>query len=86
MLPELIRMYPNIDVTPPHGDGNQRSSYMHLVIIMLEWQALENLLGTDRARAVMDFKRQDHYKDMYATVIAHRPQMEGFLTRSGVKW
>src|SRR5438477_9114411 len=23
MLPELIRTYPNIDITPPYGDGNQ---------------------------------------------------------------
>src|SRR6516225_4403185 len=30
MLAELQRMYPNIDITPPHGDGNLRTSYMHL--------------------------------------------------------
>ena len=86
MLPELIHMYPNIDVTPPYGDGNQGTSYIHLVVLMLEWQALEDLIGTDRARAVMEFKRQDHYKDLYATVLAHRPQMEGFLKRYDVKW
>jgi hypothetical protein len=86
MLPELIHMYPNIDVTPPYGDGNQGTSYIHLVVLMLEWQALEDLLGGARARAVMEFKRQDHYKDLYATVIDHRPQMEGFLNRYGVKW
>ena len=86
MLPELIRLYPNIDVKPPFGDGNQGTSYMHLVVLMLEWQALEDLLGAERARAVMQFKRQDHYKDLYATVMDHRPQMEGFLKRYGVKW
>ncbi|HYX30978.1 MAG TPA: hypothetical protein VE863_20740 [Pyrinomonadaceae bacterium] len=86
MLPELIRMYPNIDVTPPYGDGNQGTSYIHLVVLMLEWQALEDLIGVDRARAVMEFKRQDHYKDLYATVMDHRSQMEGFLKRYDVKW
>jgi hypothetical protein len=86
MLPELIHMYPNIDVTPPYGDGNQGTSYIHLVVLMLEWQALEDLLGGARARAVMEFKRQDHYKDLYATVMDHRQQMEGFLNRYGVKW
>jgi myo-inositol catabolism protein IolC len=34
----------------------------------------------------MEFKRQDHYKDLYATVMDHRQQMEGFLNRYGVKW
>ena len=86
MLPELIKMYPNIDITPPYGDGNQGTSYIHLVVLMLEWQALEDLIGVNRARAVMEFKRQDHYKDLYATVMTHRPEMEGFLKRYGVKW
>jgi len=86
MLTELIRTYPNIDITPPYGDGNQGTSYIHLVVLMLEWHALEDLIGAKRARAVMEFKRQDHYKDLYATVMDHRQQMEGFLNRYDVKW
>jgi len=86
MLSELIRMYPNIDITPPYGDGNQGTSYLHLVVLMLEWQALEELIGLERARAVMEFKRGDHYKQLYATVMDHRQQMEGFLKRYEVKW
>ena len=86
MLPELIRMFPNMSITPPQGDGNEGTSYIHLVVLMLEWQALEDLIGADRARAVMEFKRQDHYKALYATVMDHRPQMETFLKRYDVKW
>jgi len=86
MLPELIRMYPNIEIARPYGDGNQGTSYIHLVVLMLEWQALEDLIGADRARAVMEFKRQDHYEALYATVMEHRPQMETFLKRYRVKW
>jgi len=86
ILPELIRMYPNIEIAPPYGDGNQGTSYLHLVVLMLEWKALEDVIGVDRARAVMEFKRQDHYKALYATVMDHRQQMESFLKRYGVKW
>jgi hypothetical protein len=86
MLPELIRMYPNIEIAPPYGDGNQGTSYIHLVVLMLEWQGLEDLIGTDRARAVMEFKRQDHYKALYATVMENQSQMEKFLKRYSVKW
>jgi len=86
MLPELIRMYPNIEISPPYGDGNQGTSYIHLVVLMLEWQALEDLIGVERARGVMEFKRQDHYKALYATVMDNRRQMESFLKRYGVKW
>jgi hypothetical protein len=86
MLPELIRMYPNMSITPPQGDGNEGTSYIHLVVLMLEWQALEDLIGADRARAVMEFKRQDHYKALYAIVMDNRRQMENFLKRYNVKW
>ena len=86
MLPELMRMYPNIEIAPPYGDGNRGTSYIHLVVLMLEWQGLEDLIGAERARAVMEFKRQDHYKALYATVMENRPQMEKFLKRYSVKW
>ena len=86
MLPELIRMYPNMSIAPPQGDGNEGTSYIHLVVLMLEWQALEDLVGVDRARTVMEFKRQDHYKALYATVMDNRRQMETFLKRYAVKW
>ncbi len=86
MLPELKRMFPDLPIAAPQGDGNEGTSYIHLVVLMLEWQALENLIGADRARAVMEFKRQDHYKALYATVMENRPQMEKFLKHYSVKW
>ena len=86
MLAELLKQFPNIDTTPPFGDGNAATSYLHLVVLMLEWQALEDLVGVTRARAVMEFKRDDHYKALYATVMDHRNQMESFLKRYSVKW
>ena len=86
MLPELKRMFPNLPIAAPQGDGNEGTSYIHLVVLVLEWQALEDLIGGDRALAVMEFKRQDHYKALHATVMENRPQMEKFLTHYSVKW
>jgi hypothetical protein len=86
MLAELTQLYPNIRIDPPYGDGNTRTSYMHLPVLMLEWQALEEVIGVKRAQAVMKFKRQDVYKDLFATVMDHRQQMEAFLKRYDVKW
>jgi hypothetical protein len=86
MLPELKRMFPGLPIAIPQGDGNEGTSYIHLVVLMLEWQALENLIGVERARAVMEFKRQDHYKALYATVMENRVQMEKFLKRYSVRW
>ena len=86
MVDELMKLYPNIDIDPPHGDGNLRSSYAHMLVIMLEWQALESLIGVKRAEAVIKFKRHHHYTDLFATVMDHRPEMEAFLKRYDVKW
>jgi hypothetical protein len=86
MVDELINLYPKIDFEPPRGDGNLRSSYAHMLVIMLEWQAMENLIGVKRARAVEDFKRHHHYTDLFATVIDHRQEMEALFKRYDVKW
>jgi hypothetical protein len=86
MLPELRRMFPNLPIEVPQGDGLEGTSYIHLVVLMLEWQALEHLIGFARTRALMEFKREDHYKALYATVMENRAQMEKFLKRFGVKW
>ena len=86
MLPELERMFPNLSIAVPQGDGNESTSYVHLVVLMLEWQALEDLIGAARTSVVMEFKRQDHYRALYATVMEHRSQMEKFLKRFNVKW
>jgi endonuclease/exonuclease/phosphatase (EEP) superfamily protein YafD len=86
MLLDLRQMYPNLRIEPPHGDGKEGSSYMHLVVIMLEWQALEELIGAGRARDVLKFKREQNYKDLFTTVMNNRDQMEKFLKRYEVKW
>jgi hypothetical protein len=86
MLPELKGMFPNLSIAVPQGDGNENTSYADLVVLMLEWQALEDLIGVERSKVVMEFKRQDHYKALYATVMEHRVQMEGFMNRHHVKW
>ncbi|MGQ0762447.1 MAG: hypothetical protein ACT4OT_10605 [Acidobacteriota bacterium] len=86
MLSELKQMYPNLRIEPPHGDGKEGSSYMHLAVIMLEWQALEDLIGARRARDVLKFKREQNYKALFTTVLDNREQMEKFLKAYDVKW
>lgn len=58
----------------------------HLPVILLEWQAMEDLVGAERARRVMEWKREDHYTAVYAVVLERRPELEGLLGRHGVHW
>jgi hypothetical protein len=53
---------------------------------MLEWQAMEELVGLERASKVTEWKQKDHYKEIYAILLGHREQVEGVLNRDRVKW
>ncbi len=83
---DLQRTFPNMEIQPPAGDGEVRSSYFHIAVCMLEWQAMEDLVGPERARKVIDWKQGDHYKAIYSTVLIHREQVEKVLNRHAVKW
>lgn len=85
MLPELKRMFPNLKFDSSGPDDNERAAYIHLPVIMLEWQALEDLIGAERAHSVMKSGRLPNHK-LFATVIDNRKQMEEFLKRYEVKW
>jgi len=63
-----------------------RSSYFHVAVCMLEWQAMEDLVGAERARKVIEWKQSDHYTGIYSLILNQRAQVEGVLKREGVKW
>jgi hypothetical protein len=86
LFEDLQRTFPNMEIRVPDGDGELRSSYFHIAVCMLEWQSLEDLVGSERARKVIEWKQGDHYKVIYSTVLNHRDQVESVLGRYGVKW
>ena len=86
LFEDLQRTFPNIEIRVPDGDGELRSSYFHIAVCMLEWRAMEDLVGSERARKVIEWKQGDHYKAIYSTVLNHREEVENVLGRYGVKW
>jgi hypothetical protein len=86
LFEDLQRTFPNMETRVPEGDGELRSSYFHIAVCMLEWQAMEDLIGLERARKVIEWKQGDHYKAIYATLLNHRDQVESVLGRNAVKW
>jgi hypothetical protein len=70
----------------PEGDGQLRSSYFHMAVCMLEWQAMEELTDASRARSVIEWKQRDRYKAVYAILLQHRDSVEAVLHRHGVQW
>jgi len=86
LFEDLHRTFPNLEIRVPEGDGELRSSYFHIAVCMLEWHAMEALVGPERARKVIEWKQGDHYKAIYSIVLNQREQVEGVLNRHGVKW
>jgi hypothetical protein len=86
LLADLQQTFPNLDYRVPEGDGELRSSYFHIAVCMLEWQAMEELVGPERARKVIEWKQHDHYTGIYALVLSRREQVGNVMDRHGVKW
>jgi hypothetical protein len=86
LFEDLHRTFPNLEIRVPEGDGEVRSSYFHIAVCLLEWQAMEELVGPERARKVIEWKQGDHYKAIYSIVLKQREQVEGVLNRHDVKW
>lgn len=83
---ELKRAVPGLPTDFPQGSGDERGTYVHLAVIMLEWQGMEELVGSERARKVMEFQRTDHYTAIYSAVLEQREALEKILQRHSVKW
>jgi hypothetical protein len=82
----LKRMFPRMPVEAPQGSGDERSTYFHVVVIMLEWPSVEDLAGAERARKVLEFKQTDHYMAIYKTVLGNREAVEKLMRRYGIKF
>ena len=86
LFEDLHRKFPNLEIRVPEGDGELRSSYFHIAVCMLEWHAMEELVGPEPARKVIEWKERDHYRAIYSIVLDQREQVESVLNRYGVKW
>ena len=66
---ELRVMFPKAPVSFPEGAKDEESTYLHLIVVYLEYRADRELLGELKARQVMEFWATDHYTWIYKTVL-----------------
>ncbi len=52
-IEELKILYPEVPVGRPEGAINEKSTYRHLIVCRLEFLALGELLGEDRAKEII---------------------------------
>lgn len=68
-IQELKRMYPEVPVNLPEGSGSKKGTYLHLLVNYLEYHVLEQLIGTDQAREVIEYWSNHHYTWIYRTIL-----------------
>jgi hypothetical protein len=86
LLKEMQQAFSDLHYHWPKGDGEAPGGYFHIAVYMLEWQAMEELVGAKRAQRVIQWKQRDHYTAVYAILLQQRSQVEEILNRAGVKW
>lgn len=67
---ELRAIFPNAPAGFPEGARDENSTYLHLLVNVLEYAAVRQLLGELKARQVMEFWATDHYRWIYRQVLS----------------
>ena len=75
---ELRDRYPNLPVGFPDGCRSEFSNYVHIMVNFLEYRGLRELLGDDRARAVIT--QHPGYRAIYAVVLRDYADLEHLFT------
>ena len=78
---ELRILFPEIPVGGLDGSSDEEGNYVHLIVIYLEDRADRQYLGELRAREVMNFWSNDHYRWLYRAELEHGREIGTILTR-----
>ncbi len=81
---DLKVMFPKVPVGYPEGAQGERSTYEHLLVGTLEYDAVKPFLGELRARQVIDFWTTDHYTWIYRTILERGRDLRGVLRKHGL--
>lgn len=80
---ELEPLFPGLPVGFPDGAMDAKSSYEHLMVIAFEWRGLRSYVGELASRQAMEFWSKDHYRAIYAAVLADPSRVWTVLDRHG---
>lgn len=84
-MEELKTIYPDAPDGPPEGARNKESTYLHLIVCYLEYDAMRELLGVEKAKKIMEESSKDFYKWIYRTVLSDGDRINAILAKNGLK-
>lgn len=74
------QMYPDAPSRGPEGARNLESTYLHILVCHLEFEAMKELVGEERARKAM---QKPYYRWVYRTVLADHERIKDVVKRAG---
>lgn len=81
-IAERQRIFPNAPDAPPEGARGRHSTYLHLAVCLLEYDALASLFDHGAARRTLEGWR--HYRWVYRQVLDRPDVIRAVLTRHGL--
>lgn len=79
---DLKVLYPEVPKNRPSGAKNERSTYLHLAVCLLELDALTEILGEQKARDIITNNSKYFYKWIYKTVLEDTDKIRSILTNN----
>jgi hypothetical protein len=80
-IADLKAAFPDAPGGPPEGASDRESTYLHLVVCYLEYDALRQLVGEPKAREVINTSAQHFYKWIYRSVLTDGSRISGILEK-----
>ncbi len=82
-IADLRRVYPDAPGGPPQGARDKESTYLHLLVCLVEFDALRELFGEPDARRMLG--SWDHYTWIYREVLERPEPIRPILRRHGLE-
>jgi hypothetical protein len=83
-ISDLMKMYPSVPSGGREGARDTASTYLHLIVNYLEFQAMKELVGDRQAEDVFEFWSTDHYTWIYRTVLSDETKIGEVVARHGL--
>lgn len=83
-IDELRKSHPNVPSSPPEAADNELSTYLHLIVNTLEYEALQNILGHLVAQQVVGIQAKQIYRWVYRTVLEDFGRIHALLEKHGL--
>ena len=81
VINDLKIKYPDAPTKGPEGARSKRSTYLHLAVCLLEYDALTEVLGEEKAHKIISINSKYFYKWIYQKVLTESGTIRDILVK-----